>query len=102
MTKVTFLEDTASEVIAQVKGELDSSAVEDFNEQLSPILNNAGRQITLDFAGLEFISSAGLRSLLLINKKAEAANGHVTITGVSTEIKQVFSLTGFDTFMTIQ
>ena len=101
MTQVTFLKDTASEVLAQVKGELDSSAVEDFNEQVSSILNNAGRQITFDFAGLEFISSAGLRSLLLINKKAEAESGHVTITGASAEIKQVFSLTGFDTFMSI-
>ena len=101
MTQVTFLKDTASEVIAQVKGELDSSAVEDFNEQVSSILNNASRAITLDFAELEFISSAGLRSLLLINKKAAAEGGRVTITGASAEIKQVFSLTGFDTFMTI-
>lgn len=102
MTKVTFIEDTPTSVLANVQGELDSAAVEDFNNQMEAVLNNAGRKIVLDFAELEFISSAGLRSLLLINKKALANGGDVTIQNACAEIKQVFNLTGFDTFMTIK
>lgn len=102
MTKVIFVKDSASEVLAQVQGELDSTAVENFNEQIASVLNNAGRAITFDFTELSFISSAGLRSLLLINKKAQANGGSVTISGACPEIKHVFNLTGFDTFMTVE
>lgn len=102
MIKVTYVEDTATAVKIQVAGELDSAAVEEFNESITPILNQANREITLDLQELEFISSAGLRSLLLMNKKALADGGTVVLVNARKEIMQVFSLTGFDTFMTIR
>ncbi len=58
-------------------------------------------QIALDFANLQYISSAGLRVLLLLAKKAKAAGGSVVLTGVDGMVKEVIEESGIDSFFTI-
>ena len=101
MIKVTFTNDAPEKIEAQIKGELNSDAIDSFNEQIAPLFDNAGREILLDLAALEFISSAGLRAILQINKKAQANGGGVTLTNVKPEIKQVLDLVGFANFMKV-
>ena len=101
MINVQITENTAAALTAAVKGELDTAAVETFKAAIAPVMQDAQKQITLDFSELEFISSAGLRALLLVNKEAAAKGGSVTITGMRPEIKQIFQLTGFDSMFAI-
>ena len=58
-------------------------------------------KIALDFAELQYISSAGLRVLLLLAKKAKAAGGSVVLTGVDGMVKEVIEESGIDAFFTI-
>jgi anti-sigma B factor antagonist len=49
----------------------------------------------MDCTDLDFISSSGLRLFLALRKETIAKGGSITIKGVSPEIKQVFTITGF-------
>lgn len=82
-------------VNATLVGRLDTAAAVQFARDMEPLLDNADKDITLDCTGLEFISSSGLRHLLTLRKATIAKGGRVIITGVSNDIKQVFTITGF-------
>jgi len=80
---------------AVLQGRLDTAAAPQFNNDIAPLLEQADKQIVLDCTALEFISSSGLRLFLNLRKATMAKGGAVIIKGVSDEIKQVFTITGF-------
>ena len=55
----------------------------------------------LDFSAVDYVSSAGLRVLLLGEKKAKAAGKTMTLRNVNAEVMEVFSITGFSDVLTI-
>lgn len=89
------IKEAAEAINAKIEGRLDTASSTQFSKDMQPLLDNAGKHIILDCAGLEFISSSGLRLLLSLRKASIAANGKVTITNVQEAVKQVFVLTGF-------
>ena len=58
-------------------------------------------ELTLDLAGLDYVSSAGLRVLLRAQKKM-AACGTMKLTGVSPMIMEIFDVTGFSEILTVE
>lgn len=78
-----------------LEGRLDTAAAAQFSRDMEPMMDNADKDIVLDCNKLEFISSSGLRLFLSLRKASIAKGGKVTITGVSQNIKQVFTITGF-------
>lgn len=78
-----------------LNGRLDTAAAVQFARDMEPLVDNADKVITLDCKDLEFISSSGLRLFLTLRKATIAKGGKVIITGVSNDIKQVFTITGF-------
>jgi len=82
-------------VLATLNGRLDTAAAPQFSRDMEPLIDNADKTITLDCAGLEFISSSGLRLFLSLRKETIAKGGKVIIKDVNAEIKQVFTITGF-------
>ena len=86
---------TEKQMIAQLSGRLDTAAAQQFSIDMQPLLDNADKDIVMDCNELTFISSSGLRLFLALRKETIAKGGNVTIKGVSAEIKQVFTITGF-------
>lgn len=80
---------------ARLIGHLDTAASSQFAIDMQPILDNASKHIILDCSQMDFISSSGLRLFLAMRKATIAAGGDITIQGVTDEVKQVFSITGF-------
>ena len=78
-----------------LEGRLDTAASQQFATDMMPLLDNADKHIILDCEKLEFISSSGLRLFLSLCKATISKGGDVTIKGVTPEIKQVFTITGF-------
>lgn len=99
--KVRIIENTAENAVIKIEGQLDTLAAHDLPEKLSTIMEDAGKQITLDFTNLEYIASSGLRVLLMLRKKAKEKGGSVTIVGMSEDILQIFQMVGFDEVFTI-
>ena len=84
------IQQTDTQLTASLVGRLDTAAAQQFTTDIEPLMENADKHIIL-----EFISSSGLRLFLSLRKATIAKGGDVTITGVSAEIKQVFTITGF-------
>ena len=81
------------DLYAAVKGELDVLTSPDFEKQIIPALDGV-ENLVLDFAELEYISSAGLRVLLTILQKM-MHQGKTTVKNVNDDIMSVLDMTGF-------
>ena len=64
---------------------------------MGSLLGQGATKLVLDLSGLEYISSAGLRSLLGLSKKAKAAGGGMALFGLSGLPREIFQVSGFDT-----
>jgi anti-sigma B factor antagonist len=84
-----------------VSGRLDTTTAPELDAALKEALPGV-KELVLDFTGLDYISSAGLRVLLNAQKKANATGGTMTLTHVNDEIMDVFDMTGFISFLTIE
>ena len=91
----TTIKEQNGELVALFEGRLDTAAAPQTEKDLAPLANCDGKNIVLDCSALEYISSSGLRLFLGVLKAAKAKGGHVYITGMSDDIRNVFSMTGF-------
>lgn len=87
-------------VIAIVSGEIDGKSAPEVQSQLLAALQS-GNRLLVDMKGVSFLSSAGLRMLLLLYRQVAAKKGKVVLVGVSEEIKDTMSMTGFINFFTL-
>ena len=81
-------------------GRLDTITAPELEAALNDSLNSA-ESLVLDFAGLEYVSSAGLRVLLAAQKRM-GKKGGMTVTHVSEPIMEIFEVTGFSDILTIE
>ena len=88
----------AAELI--VSGRLDTQTAPEFEKELDSVLADI-KELTFDFANLEYVSSAGLR-VILKAQKAMNAQGSMKLTGVNDSIMEVFDITGFLDILTIE
>ena len=83
-----------------LEGRLDTVT----SQQLGELLPNEKRRnldIDFNFEKLEYISSAGLRILVLFKKEAQATNNKMVIRNINDVIREIFSVTGFDKILKI-
>ena len=80
---------------ATVSGRLDTPAAVKAQQEITPLLENANKTITLDCKDLEYISSSGLRLFLTIRKESAAKGGSIIIENINDDIRKVFMMTGF-------
>lgn len=80
--------------VVQVSGRLDAVTTPDLEKELDAILKGRPRQAVLDFSGLDYVSSAGLRAVLAFTKNFGLVGGKVALCGLKMAVAQVFSLTG--------
>ena len=59
-------------------------------------------EIVIDMAGLEYVSSAGLRVLLSISKQMDAVDGSLVIKNANEDIRDVFKMTGLDDILRVE
>ncbi len=81
--------------VAVLEGELDTAAAAGTEQALQPLFEAGDKNIVIDCAALEYISSSGLRILLSLLKRSRAAGGSVTLRAVNDDILNVFKMTGF-------
>lgn len=83
--------------VVGVKDRLDTMTVWDFEQKVNGLVQEGQHRMVLDLSGLEYISSAGLRSLLSLSKKVKAKEGALAICGLQGLPKEIFAVSGFDT-----
>lgn len=73
-------------------GRLDTHTYDELDRQLAPILSSSVRALVFDLAELEYISSAGIRSILKARKAVEGRGGTVLVSNLQPQIKKVFDI----------
>ena len=84
----------------EITGRLDTVTA----PELEKTINNEGealKNLVLDFKGVDYISSAGLRVLLTAQKKMNV-QGHMELTNVSEAVMDIFEMTGFADILVIK
>lgn len=90
------------QVIYSLSGRLDTQSAPNFQETLDSGFKNNEFNLIFDFKNIEYISSAGLRTVLQAQKKVNSVeNGSLTLINVTNETYDIFELTGFTDFLNI-
>lgn len=84
-----------------VAGRIDTTTAPQLEEKILSEIDGV-KNLVLDFNELEYISSAGLRLLLLLQKKMNAIDGSFKILNVNEFVMEVFEMTGFKDILTIE
>jgi len=89
-----------NELTVSLEGRLDTVTAPSLEEELKANLDGV-QELVLDFQALEYISSAGLRVLLMAQKTMNK-QGSMVIRNVNETIAEVFEITGFADMLTIE
>ena len=87
-------------VIITIEGSIDSKTAGDLQSQIMGTVSETNN-VLLDLSSVSYVSSAGLRVLLMIYRQIKSKNGKVILVGISEEIRDVMSMTGFVNFFEI-
>ncbi len=86
-------------LIVEVGGRIDHSIAEEFTRALDPVLANCSQgqlPVLLDFSGVIYISSAGLRVLMMASRQAKAQQGSFAIAALTPLVQEVFTISRFN------
>lgn len=86
-------------LVIYVEGRIDSNTFQSLFDYFQKELNGV-KDLTLDLKKVDYISSAGLRTILLAQKTMDG-QGKMVVTNVNDSIKETFELTCFNDFLTI-
>jgi anti-anti-sigma factor len=82
-------------MLLALKGRLDASSAPGLEEKLLALIDGGETKFVFNFLQLDYISSAGLRVLLMAAKRLKAANGKIVLTSLKDQIREVFEIAGF-------
>ena len=88
------------DLIIKVTGSINTQTAPDFEKEIMPLINETIETIHLNFSDLDYISSAGLRVILLITKKMHGEDA-IIVENAKDNIKEVFEMTGFTSFIKV-
>jgi len=91
----------AEAILIRVCGELDTSTSGQLEASLAELLAQGVRLILLEFTEMDYVSSVGLRVLLVTLKKLRADGGRMILTGLNPEVQEVFDMAGFSSLFEI-
>jgi anti-anti-sigma factor len=86
-------------VVLAPAGRIDMATADQFRERLMPLITTAtasGESVVLDFSGVDYISSAGLRVLMLAAKEARSSGGRIAVAALQPLVNEIFQISRFD------
>ena len=87
--------DNQGVAVLGISGRIDAATSEQFKQKLLGTIGDRPIQLVLDFAQVEFISSIGLRVLVVTAKRVAAVRGKMVFCGLTGPVREVFELAGF-------
>ncbi|MFL6122636.1 STAS domain-containing protein [Actinophytocola sp.] len=86
--------------VLALDGQLDSRTAGQVHRELGELLPERG-PVLLDLTRTTYLSSAGLRVLLLVHRQAATSGGHLLLAGARPDVRDVMAATGFLDFFTM-
>jgi anti-anti-sigma factor len=83
------------------KGRIDALSSPEIQAVLMTLIMDGARTVLIDLSGVNYISSAGLRFFISIQKQMQKVGGEILLTGLLPQVLDIFKMSGFDRFLTI-
>ena len=87
----------ANATVVKITGRLDAVTAPEYEKTVNELIAEGEIAFVVDYDGLEYISSAGLRGLLVTAKQLKGKGGEVRCANVKGTVKEVFDISGFGT-----
>ena len=88
--------------VVRPEGRIDTNTSEEFERSLTGRIDVGARRLVIDMGGTDYISSAGLRVLLLTAKKLKGNGGQLVLGGMNPSVRQIFELAGFLSIFSVE
>lgn len=88
-------------MVVSVSGRIDAITAPDFENHLDKLITGGDKLLLINLSDLNYISSAGLRSILSSAKKLKALSGEIVFTGLQGPVEEVFQISGFQSIFKI-
>jgi anti-anti-sigma factor len=88
-------------LVLEVRGRLDTLTAAKLEAECDTWINKGEKDLLLDLGGVDYISSAGLRAILLIGRKLNAISGNLRFCSLGGMVKEVFSISGFNSMFPV-
>lgn len=88
-------------IILRLDGRLDATSAPSLEGILNTHVSKQNGKILLDFSRIEYLSSAGMRLLLSISKKAKTQNGIVALCAINDDVMEIIKMAGFERILQI-
>jgi anti-sigma B factor antagonist/stage II sporulation protein AA (anti-sigma F factor antagonist) len=84
-------------LVVSPRGRIDHAGAEAFKTALAPHLaqSGPGRPLVLDLGAVDYVSSAGLRVLMLASRQARAQGGTIVIAALQPVVREIFEISKF-------
>ncbi|WP_028605275.1 STAS domain-containing protein [Ottowia thiooxydans] len=76
-------------------GQLNSGNAASAENDILGLITQGDRKLVLDFTNLDYISSAGLRVVLVTAKRLKPEGGHMVLFGMQPQVREIFDISGF-------
>ena len=90
-----------SATLVHLEGDLDTNSADLAQQTLDELIDGGTTKLLVSFAEVEFVSSAGLRVLLLTAKRLQRADGNLRISNLNETVNHVFEISGFATILSV-
>ena len=98
---ISIEEKSSALTVISVTGRMDAGNAGEFNEAFDVILGKRPAVLIINLDGLQYISSAGLRSVLTLIKTAKAAGTALKFCAMQPMVTDVFKVSGFSAMLAI-
>ena len=90
------------EIVVTIVGRVDTVVAPELEKSIQPYLSEAGITLIFECAKLEYISSYGLRVILIAHKQMDAKGGKFILRNLTLEVRSIIDMTGFSRIINIQ
>jgi len=94
---MTISEEKVGKVfVLGLSGKIDIEGAKAFLERMTQVLDGGENHLLIDFTGVTYINSTGLRALILVAKRMARTGGWLHLTGVNDQIRTVLKISGLN------
>lgn len=88
-------------LVIEIVGRLDAATSPTLEKKFKDVLDGGEKSFLIDMKEMDYISSVGLRVLLVLAKKSKGIGGRVLLCGLQEQVYEVFEISGFTTIFSI-
>lgn len=85
-----------------LNGRLDTTNATQFQNDITPLMEDENPDIEMDCTNMEYTSSQGLRLFLMLQKTVSSKGGKLVMKNMRPAVREVFDITGFSRIINIQ